>query len=556
MMNGEHLRPTHPLTVAAFEGMGALPQLGAVVALDRRWADVERNVMPPKLHRLVESLPATDQDWDLIYAGGGLALLHALVMRTRYGYRVLVFDRGVVGQAHREWNISDGELQALIRLGLFTAGEIEEIVAHRHHSGVVRFYPDNTGVRAAELWMQGVLDVSLDAGELLRRARAKLEAAGGVILDQHSFRGVEAAPQGIAVKLQAGDGQARVLGARLLLDGMGATSPLSFQRYGGQPFAGICPTVGTVVSGLELGQGPGRHDPRVGDILISVTDTQDGRQLIWESFTGRDDQLTVYLFYYDRIPGCGRHSLLDLFEAYFALLPAYKQPSAAFRHHKPVYGFIPARHTERRTTTLPLRGVLPVGDAAAQQSPLTFTGFGSHVRNLDRTTSLLDFALRHNLLAPRWLSQLGAYQANVALHWVFSRFMQPWGRPDDVNRLQNIFARVLDELDDDIAPRFFKDQMRWTDYGRIVNHTLAIYRPIIRTAITVLGPRDTLRWVVDYLRFSRAALAAALGRKLDDTLWYALERGVQLLHPGLTLVLRARRAEWRVMGWLRNGTIG
>ena len=52
---------------------------------------------------------------------GGLGLLHAAVMATRYGYRVLVFDRDEVGCAHREWNISDPELEALVRLGLFTA---------------------------------------------------------------------------------------------------------------------------------------------------------------------------------------------------------------------------------------------------------------------------------------------------------------------------------------------------------------------------------------------------------------------------------------------------
>jgi lycopene cyclase CruA len=198
--------------------------------------------------------------------------------------------------------------------------------------------------------------------------------------------------------------------------------------------------------------------------------------------------------------------------------------------------------------------VLPIGDAAAQQSPLTFTGFGSHVRNLDRTTALLDYALRHDLLEPRWLREISAYQANVALHWVFSRFMQPWGRPNDVNQIQNIFARVLNELGDGIPERFFQDQMRWRDYGRIVNHTLAVYRPIISTAVTVLGARDTFRWIVDYLRFSRAALVASAARKMNERQWYALERIVELMHPGWTLMLNSRRREWRVMGWLGSRT--
>jgi lycopene cyclase CruA len=215
-----------------------------------------------------------------------------------------------------------------------------------------------------------------------------------------------------------------------------------------------------------------------------------------------------------------------------------------------VYGFIPSRHTERRTTVLPLTRVLPIGDAAAQQSPLTFTGFGSHLRNLHRTTSLLDYALRSDLLDPRALAEISAYQANVALHWVFSRFMQPWGSPNDVNRLQNVFARVLSELGTDVAVRFFKDQMLWRDYSRIVNHTLRIYKPIIPTALTVLGPRDTLRWIADYLRFSRAALLAAGGGLLGEQHWFVLLRIANRLAPRRALWLRSRRAEWHAMGWL------
>ena len=55
---------------------------------------------------------------------------------------------------------------------------------------------------------------------------------------------------------------------------------------------------------------------------------------------------------------------------------------------------------------------------------------------------------------------------------------------------------------------------------------------------------------MDYLRFSRAALVAAAGRKLDERQWYALERIVELLHPGWRLVLSSRRREWQAMGWI------
>jgi hypothetical protein len=91
--------------------------------------------------------------------------------------------------------------------------------------------------------------------------------------------------------------------------------------------------------------------------------------------------------------------------------------------------------------------------------------------------------------------------------------------------------------------------MRWRDYGRIVNHTLTIYKRIVPTALTVLGPRDTARWVIDWLRFSRAAAAAALGRRVGTARLDAVEARLWSSNPAWAFILRARRAEWRVMGW-------
>ena len=562
------LRQTHPHTVAAFEAMDALPRLEAVAQLDQRWQVTEQGQVVPNSYEQRAVLPPTQADFDLIYAGGGLGLLHAAVMATRYGCRVLLFDRGEVGCAHREWNISDHELHELVRIGLFTQAELEHVVMRRYRDGVVRFAADQTGVRPAELHMPNVLNVGLDAAGLLQLGRRKLEAAGGLVLDHRAFGCVIVRQPGeVVVEVRTEAGTVERYGARVLIDGMGATSPLALRRFAGQPFAGVCPTVGTVVQGLEPGARPDQHNPDVGDVLVSVTDAQRGRQLIWEGFAGRDDELTVYVFYYDLLRKNGNpsfpsqlsapsflqppthHSLLDLFEDYFQLLPTYKRPGPQFRHIKPVYGFIPARHTQRRLTVPLLAGVLPVGDSSAQQSPLTFCGFGSHVRNLDRTTGLLREALNHNLLAPQHLGQISAYQANVALNWVLSRFMQPWDSPADVNRLQNIFAQVLNEVGVEVAVRFFQDQMSWRDYGRILNHTLAIYKPIIPTTLRVLGPRDTGRWITDWLRFSGAAATAALGRALGERLLDGVERRLTPRYPAAAFLLKARRAEWRAMGW-------
>ncbi|WP_110518973.1 NAD(P)/FAD-dependent oxidoreductase [Herpetosiphon llansteffanensis] len=530
------LAESHPRTWQAFQAMNALDQLQRIQALDQRWQQFEQGQRPNLPYSQTDQLPKADTAFDLVYAGGGLGLLHATIM-ARKGLRVLVFDRHEVGCAHREWNISQAELERLVATGFISWETLErEIIMARYSDGVVRFHAAGSAVAPAELHLPKVLDIALDAGALLKYARQQFLAAGGTIWDATSFEHVYHDPQRqqTVVAVRKAD-QAHVIATRLLMDAMGATSPLTLAT---QPFAGICPTVGTVLSGAD-------HDQNLGDILISVADTQADRQLIWEGFPGRDHELTVYVFYYDRVGAKAQyqHSLLDLFEDYFELLPSYKQLQPNAKHLRPVFGYIPARHALSKPK--PLAGILALGDASAQQSPLTFCGFGSFVRNLERTTDLLEQALQQQLTTPQQLRLISAYQSNVSMNWVFSRFMTPWGRPQDVNELQNVFAHVLNDLGYELARRFFQDQMTWQDYNRVVLGTLAYYPNIMQVAWQVLGWRDWLRWIADWLRFSRAALIANVGQHLPAWLIARLPK------PWL-FQYNAAYAEWQAMGWLNS----
>lgn len=552
------LRPRFPATVAAFEAMGALDHLARVQRLDQGWQQIAHGEQPQGLYQLLPAQRAAAQpqalDYDLIYAGAGLGLLHATLMATVYGYRVLVFDRAEVGCAHREWNISTDELARLVATGLLSWAELAPIIMAEYQVGLVRFHNGGSAVLPHELRMHGVLDVALDAGLLLRLMRRKLAAAGATILDAHALRHVAVNASGpLRVTVEVAPvvgGASKSYSARLLLDGMGSTSPLAALRFAGRPFSGVCPTVGTVVSGLEAGAAADQHDPLVGDILITIDDAEPGgQQYMWEGFPGRGDELTVYLFYYDRA-GKEAHSLLALFEDYFALLPTYKRPGPNFQHLKPVYGYIPARHSLNPQEAPLLRGVLPVGDSAAQQSPLTFCGFGSHVRNLGRTTSLLDSALRQGLLEPSHLAPISSFQANVALNWVFSRFMSPWGPADGVNELQNVFLAVLGDLGEALAVRFFRDQMRWSDYHPMILGTFRRYPKVVPIAFRVLGIGGVRRWIADYGRFSLAAARATTARRLGPLGRHGLLRAAERFSPPTALRLQAAFAHWQAMGWL------
>lgn len=642
---------THPQTTAAFEAMGALDHLERIRRLDEAWQAIRAGVARPasQLHYArVEHMPEHDpaMHYDLIYAGGGLGLIHAAVMAKRYGLRVLVFDQGQVGCAHREWNISREELHELVASGLCSWDELQQVIMAEYETGVVRFYAGEqtapadlpctsvdtkrlydkhpsslhsqallsqdpthaftcspahpaTQACAQELWLPNVLNLALDAGALLMLARRVLEEHGGQVRDHCRLSSLEVSTHGpvqVALVLEqatatpAPHPHHEQLHARLLIDAMGSSSPLTALRFGGQPFAAVCPTVGTVVSGLEPGQAPWQHNPQIGDILLSVADAQRGQQYMWEGFPGRGDELTIYLFYYDTIasntssknglqgetapkhattsntsswpislwkrkrarPAIEHPGLLDLFEDYFTLLPTYKRPGPEFRHLKPVYGYIPARHSMRRQEAPLLAGVLPIGDAAAQQSPLTFCGFGSHIRNLGRTSSLLHSALRDNLTEPEQLTHISAYQANVSMNWIMSRFMQPWRSAHSVNELQNIFLDVLKQLGLELSTRFFRDQMRWGDYHRMILGMFRAHPRIVLDAWQVLGTHGIQRWIADYLRYSREAVLANVGRRLGPRGREALLTAASKRSPALGLAMRARIQEWRVMGWLEE----
>jgi lycopene cyclase CruA len=582
----------YPRTYAAFEQMGALDHLERVLRLDSAWAGIRamggmpQNDIADDVYRLASAAELDEitrryglhRPYDLIYAGSGLGLLHAAVMARCYGLRILIFDRGEVGCAHREWNITRSELQSLVDIGFCSWADLDGVIMREYRTGLVQFH--DATKPPVELWMPNVLNLALDAGALLRLARRILEQSGGIVLDQRAFRRVLVAETGAAqvvVELERESGAVERHRGKLLIDGMGSASPLALHRFSGAPFAGVCPTVGTVAEGFVPGPAPTAHDPEIGDILLTIANAQRGQQYMWEGFPGRGDELTVYLFYYDtlhadrgsaanpvhaedrtlppntnhpRSRGAEHPTLLELFEDYFHLLPNYKPLGPDFRHLKPVYGYIPARHSLRRQEVPLLRGVVPIGDSAAQQSPLTFCGFGSHVRNLGRTTSLLRMALRDGLTEPAHLGQISSYQVNVSLNWVFSRFMQPWGPADGVNKLQNHFLAVLNSLGVDLAERFFRDRMRWSDYHRMILGMFWRYPQIALIAWRVLGPTGVQRWIADYLGYCAEAMLASIGRRLGARGRLGLIRATHTFNTTLSLFLRARFAEWDVMGWL------
>lgn len=552
------LHARYPRTVAAFAAMpGGTRALAAVERLDERFAAVVRGVTADEVIIPCDALPAaTHGEYDALYLGGVLGLINATALavgaaRDARPIRIALLDEGKAGSAHREWNISLAELAELVRAGVATWDDLAGVVANRYRAGILRFHAEAIDVPAAPMTTEEVLDVAVRADALLAHCRRRFVECGGIIHEGRRFRRCYQRTRGRAgsvIEVEGPDGLERY-GARLVVDAMGTISPLAWAINRDGALQGVCPTAGTTARGFRRGGDPRAVDPATGEVLITIADVQEGRQLIWEGFPAGEDEYTVYLFYYDRVDPARPQSLLDLFERYFALLPTYKEPGADFAHLKPVYGFIPARYHDMRRGTGAARGIVSIGDAAAQQSPLTFCGFGSHTRNLRRITETLRYCLTHDLLEARHLRHAGAHQANMAPLWGLSRMMahREGGDPAAVNRIMNVFLATLNDLGPETSRRFLRDNPSWREYTAMMLATLRRQPWVLPALRRALGTRGLAQWFGDYGRFGLLALArAALGDPLHG--WRArIAGGIARRSPAAGLALRARQWEWRSM---------
>ncbi|MEC4819915.1 MAG: flavin-dependent dehydrogenase, partial [Scytonema sp. PMC 1069.18] len=342
----EALAPYYPLTTKYFQNMpNGEYDLQRVYWWEQRWRQGVRNPKQPR--QVVFSHPGewgkttSTPQYDLIYVGGALGVIHAAVM-AKLGYKVLLLERLPFGWMNREWNISRNEIQSLVNLGLLTPAEVEATIAREYKDGFNKFFDANNPkhLKAPILHTPTVLNIALNSEKLLELCGKKLREAGGEIWDETEFlRGdVYNTQVLISVKFLP-DGTEKQVSGRLLVDAMGSASPIAWQLNGSRAFDSVCPTVGAVV---ESGFEPGVWDSQYGDVLNSHGDISRGRQLIWELFPGGGEELTIYLFHYHQVNPKNPGSLLEMYEDFFTILPEYRRCDLdKLVWKKPTFGYIP-----------------------------------------------------------------------------------------------------------------------------------------------------------------------------------------------------------------------
>jgi lycopene cyclase CruA len=417
---------------------------------------------------------------------------------------------------NREWNISRDEIQSLIDLGLFTAAEIETLIAREYKDGYNKFFDANNPpiAQAPVLHTPKVLNVALDGEKLLYLAGVKLTEAGGEIWDETEFVRADVEVEKVVVQGRHLPTKAdRTALGRLLVDAMGSASPIAWQLNQGRAFDSVCPTVGAVIDG---GFEPEVWDSDYGDVLYTHGDISRGRQLIWELFPGAGTELTVYLFHYHQVHPENPGSLLEMYEDFFAILPEYRRCDVdKLVWKKPTFGYIPGHFsTNSSDRAVAIDRLISIGDAASLQSPLVFTGFGSLIRNLFRLTDLLDTALKHNLLTANHLNKIRAYQSNISVTWLFSKgMMVPTNRslpPQRINSILNTFFGILAAQKLAVAETFIKDRTDWLTFNRLALEAAGKNPSLLMWILDFVTLGDIWRWLGSYLSFTLLALASWL----------------------------------------------
>lgn len=539
------LAKDYPLTTQYFQNFpNGEYDLTRAYWWEQRWREGVRRPQKPRQVVFSQSDPSDTPSYDLVYLGGALGVIHAAVM-ARLGYRVLLIERLPFGRMNREWNISRSEFANLIDLGLFTPAEFESLIASEYQDGFHKFFDANnpSQCKAPVLSTPTVLNIAIDSERLLRLCGEKLRQAGGDIWDQTEFQRVDISETAACVQaLHLPSGTNKTVTGRLLVDAMGTASPIAWQLNGGRSFDSVCPTVGAVISGLDREV----WDAQYGDVLNSHGDISRGRQLIWELFPGKGDELTFYLFHYHQVHPDNPGSLLEMYEDFFTILPEYRRCDLdQLTWIKPTFGYIPGHFsTDSRDRTIAFDRLVSIGDSASLQSPLIFTGFGSLVRNLPRLTDLLDTALKHDLLQAKNLNQIRAYQSNVAVTWLFSRgMMVPTGKhlpPQRVNAMLNTFFGILGKEDPEITEAFVKDRFGWLPLNRMALKAAFTNPALLLWIWVVVGPRDLLRWLGSYWSFTVDAFANALLRSWFPQFVRSLQPWLEERFPSFWLRLLAR----------------
>ena len=431
-------------------------------------------------------------DTDVVICGGTLGILLGAALQ-QLGWRVSLIERGVLKGREQEWNISRDELTTFVELDLLTPEELEQAIATEYN-------PARVGFGEKDIWVEDVLNIGVDPIYLLDKLKQKFLQAGGQLLENTAFQSATVHRNGVAVETEKA-----TITTRLLIDAMGHFSPIVKQARKGTKPEAVCVVVGSCATGYP------QND--TGDLIYSFTPIINYCQYFWEAFPARDGRTTYMFSYLDANPQ--RPSLEYFMEEYLKLLPEYQKVELEqLEFQRFLFGFFPAYKDS--PIKLNFDRILPVGDSAGGQSPVSFGGFGAMVRHLQRLTNGIDAALKAEALNKNDLALLQPYQPNISVTWLFQQTMSvEVGKkvnPQQINNLMGGVFEVMERLGDRVLKPFLQDVIQFVPLAK----TLPLVNPkLVFPLLPQIGISSLISWIIHYFNLALYSGLYRLGKLIQ-----------------------------------------
>ena len=230
-----------------------------LLRLDENWSKLRAGQMPPVREVVFDEPNAATEtpEYDLVVCGGNIGILLATALVLK-GLRVAVLEAGPLRGRPQDWNASRKEVMELVEAGVLSLEDAEEVIG-------IEFNPVRCGFPGGEdVWLNDVLNVGVRPDRLISLARARFEAAGGVVLENTPLASIRIRP-GAAVLQTSNGAEVR---SRLVVDCMGQRSPIVNQVRGGALPDGVCVVVGSCADGFEADMNT------FGDVIFADTKTE------------------------------------------------------------------------------------------------------------------------------------------------------------------------------------------------------------------------------------------------------------------------------------------
>lgn len=461
--------------VANTGGAGGSSTLDGLKNLDKAWNDLKNGGWRREPIKVVvagkgSSVENVSQRYDVVVCGGTLGIFYARAMQN-LGMKVCVIERGRVAGRAQEWNISRKEIDALLRLGILQDDDIKSIIGIEFNPVRVGFKTDTSPeslTTGYEVYVEDILNLGIKPDALIELVKQRFLNGGGEIEEFSSISSIttyeDSAIVSFGSKSPTSDTETqKKISARVVIDSMGNGSPISRQIRGPVEPDGICVVVGSCARGFNA------ENNTYSDVIYTdtpLTRKSDSQlQYFWEAFpsgSGKHDRTTYLFTYMDAKPQ--RPSILEIMEDYWELLPRYQGKGVDdLEFLRVLYGMFPTYRESPIQT--PFDRILQVGDASGIQSPLSFGGFGSLTRHIERITSGLKEALDEDLLTAEYLSKINSYQPNLSACWMFQRAMSVpiGGQPRETlvtDTLTNSFTS-MEKLGDATMRPFLQDVLQF-----------------------------------------------------------------------------------------------